>query len=131
MSAAFNERGPFRVGEVCIIVKTISFPELMGREVTIISPPTRGVIANTGEEVVGYLVDLVHRGRRIGVPEDCLRRRRPPATGEQMIRAMFDVSAAERRKPAPAWQAPYDTAQALMKMGARVKSGRLAVEVVA
>jgi hypothetical protein len=48
-----------------------------------------------------------------------------------MIRAMFDVSAAERRKPAPAWQAPYDTAQALMKMGARVKSGKLAVEDVA
>lgn len=129
MGEQFNDRGPFRVGEVCIIVKTMSFPELLGREVTIIAPPGHGVIAKSGDLIIGYEVDLVHKGLRIGVPEDCLRRKRPPTTGEQIIRAMFDAPPVERRETTTAWQAQYSTMQALMAMGVRVRPGKWPVEV--
>jgi hypothetical protein len=58
-----------------------------------------------------------------------LRRRQPPTTGEQSVRAMFDTPMVDRRRPVTAWQAQYDTAQALMKMGVRVRPGKWPVEV--
>jgi hypothetical protein len=45
-----------------------------------------------------------------------------------MIRSMFDAPPVERRQPVTAWQAQFDTAQALMTMSVCVKPGKWPVE---
>lgn len=80
MSAPFNDRGPFAVGEICRIVETRYYPELLGTEVKIMSAPLMFRDVNSGEMEVGYGTDLVHKGISISPRESFLRRRRPPAS---------------------------------------------------
>ena len=79
MSAPFNDRGPFAVGEICVIVAVRNCPELLGSEVTITSASKWAINVIDGERYQGYDTDLIHRGFMVAVPEDKLRRRRPPA----------------------------------------------------
>jgi hypothetical protein len=95
MSAPFNEYGPFSVGEICRIVHSDSYPELVGMEVriTALASPKRG---KTGEVWIGYDTDLCYRGKDVTPPESYLRRRRPPSTGEQSVMQLF-VDAPQRQ----------------------------------
>ncbi|QJE03079.1 hypothetical protein HH212_00005 [Massilia forsythiae] len=122
--------GPFKVGDMVELCNlTGREAHLNGRQVLILGPLEwyRGFKL--------YPIDLAEvkcrPGDFVGVEPGFVRRRRPPpaATGEQKIRAMFDALPVERRAPATAWQVQYDTAQALMKMGVRVRSGKWPVEV--
>jgi hypothetical protein len=120
MSAMFNDRGPFKVGEVCVVTGSETQPRFNGCEATILSVHH--------DEI--YVVDVKHPdGGQWLARERRLRRKRPPTTGEQSILALFDAPPVERRQPVTAWQAQFDTAQALMTMGVRVKPGKWPVEV--
>ena len=81
MIAPFNDRGPFKVGEVCVIVGSTTQPQFNGCEVVIVD--VHGTL---------YGVDVKHpEGGMWLAREGSLRRKRPPPSGEQKIRAMFDV----------------------------------------
>jgi hypothetical protein len=95
MTAHFSEFGPFAVGEICRIVHSDSYPELVGMEVRITAPagPQR---SKTGEVWIGYGTDLCYCGKDVTPPESYLRRRKPPTTGEQSVMQMF-VDAPQRQ----------------------------------
>lgn len=106
MSEQFNEYGPFAVGEICRVVRADNFPELLGREVTIVARRRRLINSITGKPYDGYLTDLFHNGVRIGAPESYLRRRKPPAADSnermyvQMWRDMADKAPQRVEVPA-------------------------------
>jgi len=122
----------FKIGEIVILecdpaaTPNRALLRLRGEEVEVVGP------LELYETEIGeiYLHAIWHAsiGLLWAAPHE-LRRKRPPTTGEDMIRAMFDTPPVERRRPVTAWQAQYDTAQALMAMGVRVKPGKWPVEV--
>jgi hypothetical protein len=83
MSAPFNDRGPFAVGEICRIVAARNFPELIGREVTIKGPKKWHRNALDGSVYEAYDTDLFHLGFMVGPPEEALRRRPPSDSHER------------------------------------------------
>lgn len=121
MNTPFNDRGPFKVGEVCIIVGAKSHRRFIGCEAEITEAHGNAI----------YAIDIHHPDGKGGwlIREDNLRRKRPATTGEDKIIALFNAPPVERRQPVTAWQAQYDTAQAFMKMGVRVRPGKWLVEV--
>lgn len=122
----------FKVGDIVILQNDPSFTvdaeikRLNGEEIEI-AGPLRIWTLHDGP-FYGYMVTHPTCEEFFCAPHE-LRRPKPPTTGEQSIRAMFDSPPVERRRPVTAWQAQYDTAQALMKMGVRVKPGVWPVEV--
>lgn len=81
MDGQFNNRGPFRVGEVVVIVGSDTQPQFNGCEAIILHVYGNGM----------YSIDVSHPlGGWWAARENRLRRRRPPTTGEEAIRAMFD-----------------------------------------
>jgi len=123
--------GQFKVGDICIGQNFIHHTEKNGMECEIIEKLAARLVycRRTGEFEFGE-----HYGVRWADGEETyqepsqLRRKQPPITGEAFIRALFDTPPVERRQPVTAWQAQYDTARALMKMGVRVKPGKWPVE---
>lgn len=129
--------GQFKVGDVAILRNDLSFtvdPEikaLEGEEVQVAGPLRRWNL-NTGP-FYGYMVSHLSCDDFFCAPHE-LRRRPPKSTGEERIRAMFDTSPVDRRKPVTAWQVQYDTAlafyvaildqQGMRAKHRRVKSGR-------
>jgi hypothetical protein len=126
MSEQFNDRGPFRVGEVVEGRGFIRDTHRNGRAGQIASDPFMYFHKNGCAMLCQFVCwdDGVEHSAAV----DCLRRKRPPTTGEQLIRAMFDAPPVDRRQPATAWMAQYDTAQALMAMGVRVRVGEWPAE---
>lgn len=125
--------GQFKIGEIVILRNDPSYTtdpdikSLEGEEVEIAGPlRTWNLIDGP---FYGYMVAHPACPDFFCAPHE-LHRRPPRDTGEKRIRAMFDTPPVERRQPVTAWQAQYDTAQALMKMGVRVKPGKWPVEVV-
>jgi hypothetical protein len=121
----------FKVGEIAImrndpaITNESELWRLEGEEVEIIRP-ARYELFEDGP-LWCFTVRHASYGELFAAPHE-LRRRQPPTTGEAAIRAMFDAPPVDRRRPVIAWQAQYDTAQALMKMGVLVKPGKWPVE---
>jgi hypothetical protein len=121
----------FKVGDICVGQNFINHPEKNGMECTVIGglQMRYGVDFRTGVAAWEMLYDVRWADGAESFQEPyTLRLKRPPTTGEQMIRSMFDAPPVERRQPATAWQAQFDTAQALMTMGVRVKPGKWPVE---
>jgi hypothetical protein len=129
MSADDFDYGPFRVGDVVELHSiTGTHARFNGRQVKIIKP--LGLYGG----IRSYGIDLpelrLHPATEVYGEPRFLRRKRPPTTGEQLIRAMFDAPPVERRETTTARLAQYDTTQALMAMGVRVRPGKWMVEVV-
>jgi hypothetical protein len=127
MSAQFN------VGDIAIGQNFVLATDFNGMEATIVGPLEMrgGFDCGTGEWVETLCYEVEWANGDFSQQEPFyLRRRQPPTTGEQSIIAMFDTPMVDRRRPVTAWQAQYDTAQALMKMGVRVRPGKWPVEVV-
>lgn len=123
--------GPFKVGDVVQLYRQDAGTDdglqwLLGEELEITEP--LGVHPNCDGDYLAYGVQHV-----IGYPfyagVNEVRRPRPPASGIQDVDHALDAPPVERRAPVTAWQAQYDTAQALMTMGVRVKPGAWPVEV--
>jgi hypothetical protein len=123
----------FKVGEICVGQNFINAQYRNGMECKIVGAlKLRQSINSTSGKVrllESYLVQWAD-GDVTAQRPFFLRRKRPPTTGEDAIMALFNAPPVERRQPVTAWQAQYDTAQALMKMGVRVKPGVWPVEVV-
>jgi hypothetical protein len=123
----------FKPGEIVIIQNDpqITFePELKrleGEEVEIIAPARHEPFCDG--VLFCHLVRHASYGEFYAAPHE-LRRKRPPTTGEDGIMARFKAPPVEHRDTTTAWQAQYDTAQALMAMGVRVRPGKWLVEVV-
>jgi hypothetical protein len=123
----------FKVGDIVILRNDPSFTidpgikRIEGEEVEIIGPLRMRHLGDG--PFFGYMVWHPSCQEFYCAPHE-LRRRPPSTTGEQKIRSMFDAPLADRRAPATAWQAQYDTAQALMRMGVRVRPGKWPVETV-
>lgn len=90
MITSFNDRGPFKVGEMCVIVSAVVQTRFNGCEAVILEVLAPGM----------YGVDVRHPdgGPWIAL-ERSLRRKRPPLRGEQIIRAMF--AEAPQSQPEP------------------------------
>jgi hypothetical protein len=122
----------FKVGDVCVGQNFVFSTDRNGMECTVIGglQMRPGINHITGKAAWEMLYDVRWADGAESFQEPyTLRRKRPPTTGEQMIRSMFDAPPVERRQPITAWQAQFDTAQALMTMGVRVKPGKWPVEV--
>lgn len=77
----------FKVGNVCVIIRTSNFPELLGRELTIVDSlqPIYDVDGNCTH--MGYVSDLVHKGIRICPEESKIKLKTFP--GEDLIMSLF------------------------------------------
>lgn len=106
MTAPFNDRGPFSVGEVCRLVNIEKTPELNGHEVTIalIYPFGAGYEDSEGKQcfhdgvavLYGYYID----GIGYVSDESQLRRKRPPSTGEDKVMELFTKTPNKLLEPA-------------------------------
>jgi hypothetical protein len=77
----------FKVGDVCVIVGAISYPELVGKEVTITGLPYWYKSATTGKPTLGYKTDRIYGGMHISPPEEFLKLKKFP--GEDSIMRLF------------------------------------------
>jgi len=72
----------FKKGDVCVIVKAYTMPELVGEEVTIQGDPYSYYCKELSQTVFGYPTDLrvKYKGveRKITPPEHCLRLKDAP-----------------------------------------------------
>ena len=88
----------FKVGDVCVLMKCNSMPELNGTELTI-TGSRYYYICNRGFPTLGYPTDLVHKGLKIHPEEHQLKLKRPD--GEESIFNLFttrDTSLVESEK---------------------------------
>ena len=78
----------FKVGDICIIIGSDSFPEIIGTEVTITGVPTFLYNYVQNRMWQGYPTDLIHKGCPIFPKEHNLRLKRKK--GEQKVFDMFE-----------------------------------------
>lgn len=76
----------FKVGDVCVIIKGTSFPELTGTEVTIMGPLMN--YENESGSWIGYRTDLIHKTCDICPTEANLRLKEPPKKYKEETRIM-------------------------------------------
>jgi hypothetical protein len=123
----------FKVGDVCVWQNCVGEWGYLNGVETIITGD-KELARNLSAPGLGwaYMTDTphpYHPGDFLLGDSSELRKKWPPTTtGEQLIRTMFDAPPIDRRQPATAWMAQYDTAQALMAMGVRVRVGEWPVE---
>lgn len=79
----------FKVGEIAIFQNAQLFPMFNGEECVVIEVGVKGLTCN-GECLTGYRVKFKCGFVGVAAPYQ-LRRRKPPATGEQSILALFHV----------------------------------------
>jgi hypothetical protein len=83
----------FKVGEVAILQNIIGNPEYNGMEVTIIEGVGRRLMTNISQTrfyfLYSYVIDMKLLGVNVAVPPHCLRKKKPPFKGEQIIRDLF------------------------------------------
>lgn len=93
----------FKIGDVCIWQNcTGMWAYLNGTETTVTSSPIPAYDLMTLAEGMGYPTDTpdpILGGFLCAAPHE-LRLKRPPASGEQMIRAMFDRAPEREEVPA-------------------------------
>ena len=84
----------FKVGDVCIIIKTRNFPELLGAEVTI-TEPMQIVNSHFNKAIYynGYGTDLYHKGVQVCPREENLKLKEFP--GELAVMQLFKVKGRE------------------------------------
>jgi hypothetical protein len=123
----------FKVGDICVGQNFVVSKKRNGMECEVIGGlewrRSINVTSLIERDILCYMVRWADGGETCQAPI-FLRYKNPPATGEQSILALFDAPPVERRQPATAWRAQFDTAQALMTMGVRVKPGKWPVEAV-
>lgn len=77
----------FKVGDVCVVIGTKNYPELLGRELTIVDSIQPIYDENWNCTRMGYVSDLVHKGVVICPSEEYLRLKKFP--GEDLIMSLF------------------------------------------
>jgi hypothetical protein len=73
----------FVVGEIAVLAYCDRFPELIGAEVTIISPLQR-MENRAGNVWMGYETDLIHEGIQLCPRPSYLRKKRPPKSQREI-----------------------------------------------
>jgi hypothetical protein len=83
---------PFKVGEIAIGQNFVDFPEHNGEDLVIIEGARFGPTIDKMDRVVRtgvtYKVESTN-GEQFVCSPSCLRRRKPPSTGEQSVMQMF------------------------------------------
>lgn len=74
----------FKKGDICEIVKTYRYPELLGAEVTIMGEPEE-YEDDRGDKYFGYPTDLRHDGRDVYPIEDNLRLKDHPTDLAEIV----------------------------------------------